>query len=75
MPCIGHSPKSKIWETKDIYIAGKKDKKAWAVLLPCFVVKRLFCSLAKFLKQVDPVSPIDLKEFGDKIALSLDWHL
>ena len=47
----------------------------WAVLLPCFVVKRLLCSLAKFLRQVDPVSPIDLKEFGEKIALSLDWDM
>ena len=47
----------------------------WAVLLPCFVVKRLLCSLAKFFKQVNPVSPIDLREFGEKIALSLDWDM
>ena len=47
----------------------------WAVLLPCFVVKQLLCSLAKFFKQVNPVSPIDLREFGEKIALSLDWHI
>ena len=69
MPCIGHRPKSKIWETKDIYIPGKK---VWAVLLLCFVVKRLLCSSARFFKQVNPVSPIDLREFGEKIALSLD---
>ena len=60
-----------IWETKDIYIPGKK---VWAVLLPCFVVKRLR-SLAKFFKQVNSVSPIDLREFGEKIALSLDWDM
>ena len=24
---------------------------------------------------VNPVSPIDLKEFGVQIALSLDWHI
>ena len=78
MPCIGHSPKSKIWQTKDIYIyIYIPGKKVWAVLrlLPCFVVKQLLCSLAKFFKQVNPVSPIDLREFGEKIALSLDWHI
>jgi hypothetical protein len=26
-------------------------------------------------KQVNPVSPIDLREFGEKPALSLDWHI
>jgi len=26
-------------------------------------------------KQVNPVSRIDLRKFGEKIALSLDWHL
>ena len=45
----------------------------WAVT--CFVVKRLLCSLAKLFKQVNPVSPIDLREFGEKIALSLFFGL
>ena len=86
MPCIGHSPKSKIYRKnkereRDIYIyiyilyIHIPGKKVWAVLLPCVVVKRLLCSLAMTFKQVNPVSRIDLRKFGEKIALSLDWHL
>ena len=46
-----------------------------AVLLPCFVVKQLLHSLAKAFKRVNPVSPIDLRDFGEKIALPWDWHI
>jgi hypothetical protein len=42
-----HWPQPKIKE--DIYIPGKK---VWAVLLPCVVVQRLLCSLAKSFKQL-----------------------
>ena len=55
-----HWPQSKIQETKDIYISGKK---VWTVLLPCVVVKRFLCSLAMSFKQVNPLSPIDLRGF------------
>ena len=38
-----------------------------ATALCCVVVKRLLYSLAMFFKQVNPVSPIDLREFDDKM--------
>ena len=53
-----------------IYIPGEK---VWAVLLPCVVVKQLLCSLAMSFKHINQVSPLDLGEFGEKIAVSLDW--
>ena len=34
------------------------------------VVKGLLCSLARSFKQLNPGSSIDLREFGEKIALS-----
>jgi len=37
---------------------------------PDVVVKRLLCSLARSFKHLNPVSPIELREFGEKIALS-----
>ena len=41
----------------------------------------LFCcqtvalQFGKVFKQVNPVSPIDLREFGEEIALSLNWQI
>ena len=32
-------------------------------------------ALGEVFKPVNPVSSIDRKEFGEKIALSLDWHI
>ena len=41
----------------------------------CVVVKRLLCTLAMSFKLVNPVSPKDLREFGENTALSLDWNI